>query len=170
MSYSFFGTYSTTSYKILEEVNYDESFDNFVTIEINKYCSVKVNKTWSEYNRLNNGSYIINLMFQDNDDVSYFESDTKIIFEYGKNIKEYDSDYILERKKPYLKLEVNMVEKTITFFTNRKEMYYISLDNNDEFSSKPMVTMYEENKVHEKKTINISQLLSEYKKSIDNIY
>ena len=109
-------------------------------------------------------------MFQDNDDVSYFESDTKIIFEYGKNIKEYGSDYILERKKPYLKLEVDMARKTVTFFTNRKEMYFISLDNKDEFSSKPMVTMYEENKVHENKTINISQLLSEYKKSIDNIY
>lgn len=171
MSYSFFGTYSSTSYKILESLNYDDSFNKFVTVEINKYCTVKTTETCTEFKRLNEGSYIINIMYNENsNDVEYFEDDKKIIFEYGKDIKKHDSEYILSRKKPYIKLEIDLEDKTVTLFANKKQTYYLSLENSNEFSSKPMVTVYEENPVIESTQIKIEQLLSEYKKKIENVY
>lgn len=170
MTTTFFGTYSTTSYKIIEAVNYDELYDNFICIEIGKNSEVLVNrqKHWSDFVRKEQGSYLINIMYTENDDIRFINGDDSVIVEVGKNIINHDEDYLLSRKKPYLKMTIDKNNKSVKLFSNKKESYFISQDNMDEFSTKPLTTMYVNNKVNQYEVINIVPLLSDYKKSLED--
>ena len=165
---TFFGTYSTTSYKIIEAVNYDETYDNFICIEIGKDSEVYVNRQeyWSDFIRKEQGSYLINIMYVENDGIRFINGDDSVIVEVGKNIINHDEDYFLSRKKPYLKMTIDKKNNSVTLFSNKKESYFLSQDNIDEFSTKPMTTMFTNNKVNQEEVINIIPLLSDYRKSL----